>query len=443
VILPLNHILRGHVLDCLATLPDESVHCVVTSPPYWGLRDYGVAGQLGLEREVDCLGWATKQPCGECYICKMIAVFHEVRRVLRRDGTCWVNMGDSYAHNTKSIPPRPDHSGGAILKTRDQKTAQKGGHGQRVPANLKPKDLIGVPWRLALALQADGWWLRDDVIWHKPNPMPSSCTDRCTKAHEYFFLLSKSRRYYFDHVAIQEPAAAVNAHDATGQAPHTGSRPRKQHPTALSFSREVAEPDRPGQAAKQHRKQRTVRPCDDRGGGQGSGAMQYPAYTRNMRSVWTVATYPFPEAHFATFPPALIRPCIQAGTSEWGVCSACGKPWVRETETEEITQTQIAPAGWATYAGSHGAFHKGGREKGEAGRPVTTTTTGWSPSCSCEAGAPVPAVVLDPFMGSGTTALVASGLSRRWVGIELNEEYARMAERRLHEKVGLLAVVNS
>jgi DNA modification methylase len=276
-------ILQGDCRDVLKTLPDESVHCVVTSPPYWGLRDYGVAGQLGLE--------STPQE----YIEKMVAVFREVRRVLRSDGTLWLNMGDSYVANRGNTSAKPGYdnkaaAGHANLANRKHKI---GGDG------LKEKDLVGIPWMLAFALRADGWWLRQDIIWSKPNPMPESVRDRCTKAHEYIFLLAKSERYWYDSVAIQEAASGWNGSTFDGPRdlevrPNTGRKPR-----GGGFSRSYAE------AQPDHGAMSLERPEDDG--------------TRNKRSVWTVTTQPFKEAHFATFPPALIEPCILAGCPAGGV----------------------------------------------------------------------------------------------------------------------------
>ena len=297
---------HGDALAVLRTLPAESVHCVVTSPPYWRLRDYGVAGQYGLEDQVDCLGWATRQPCGQCFVCRLVAVFAEVRRVLRADGTAWVNMGDSYAASALSVHAR-GRAGGPANPARCAP-----------PQGLKPKDLVGQPWRLALALQAGGWFLRSDIIWHKPNPMPSSVKDRPTVAHEYLFLLAKSPRYYWDASAMQEPTAALA----------DGARP--QSPYSVSFARPVAEPSRPGQSASQHRPSRQKVPggWDTKPGAHGSvhcegrSAPQYAdgvSDTRNRRSVWTIPTHPFPEAHYATFPPALVEPCLKAGCPAGGI----------------------------------------------------------------------------------------------------------------------------
>ena len=298
-------ILRGDCLDRLRELPDESVHCCVTSPPYYGLRDYGVAGQIGLEPTLDA------------YLAKMVEVFREVRRVLRSDGTLWLNIGDSYAANRGYQVPDSKHVD--VGNSRGMKAATDG---------FKVKDLMGVPWRLAFALQADGWWLRQDIIWHKPNPMPESVTDRCTKAHEYIFLMAKSERYYYDQAAIME--------EGTGRACGNAG-PGKYEGVALCDTKQ---------------RKHLIKAADE----------------RNKRSVWTVTTQPFKEAHFATFPPALIEPCILAGC-------------------------------------------------------------------------PVGGTVLDPFGGAGTTGLVADRLQRDAILIELNPEYADMAERRIQGDSPLFAEV--
>jgi len=251
--------LQGDTRDILPTLASGSVDCIVTSPPYFGLRDYGMGGQIGLE------------PTPADFVAELVAVFREARRVLKDDGTLWLNLGDSYANDGKW----GGSSGGKHV------TALHGNSGigrGKVTTGLKPKDLIGIPWRVAFALQADGWYLRQDIIWSKPNPMPESVTDRCTKAHEYLFLLSKSPRYFYDADAIKEPAI------------HEGRVVKAS-----------------GATAKNGRK-----------GEFGATAAGFTTHDtlvtdRNRRSVWTVATQPFKEAHFATFPPALIEPCILAG----------------------------------------------------------------------------------------------------------------------------------
>ena len=291
-------ILIGDSIEQLKTLPDQSVHCAVTSPPYFGLRDYGMDGQIGLESTPDE------------FIARLVEVFREVRRVLRSDGTAWVNMGDSYAANRGYQVP-------STLMNGDATNAAQAGAGQGMKAadfGVKPKDLLGIPWMLAFALRADGWWLRQDIIWSKPNPMPESVTDRCTKAHEYIFLLSKSANYYYDNEAIKEPStlstverlSQANLENQAGsdRVPGKTNGTMKavgQRSARDSFKREDSKRAEvmPGQSMGTHRPDRDE--------------SQWDIGKRNKRSVWTVATQPFKEAHFATFPPALIEPCILAG----------------------------------------------------------------------------------------------------------------------------------
>lgn len=270
-------ILTGDCREVLKTLPDASVQCCVTSPPYFGLRDYGVAGQIGLELS----------PAE--YVEEMVAVFREVRRVLRPDGTLWMNLGDSYANDGKW----GGHTGGKHAKALHCSPI---GRNKRY-TGLKPKDLMGMPWEVAFALREDGWFLRRDIIWHKLNPMPESVTDRPTTAHEYLFLLTKSQSYYYDAEAIKEPASE-NTHDRT----------RKDRAAA-------------GQKCEPTPKVNGLRPrklADAGSGVKNNGsfdaAMAVMPATRNKRSVWSVTSDPYPEAHFATYPPALIKPCIMAGS---------------------------------------------------------------------------------------------------------------------------------
>lgn len=271
-------ILLGSCLSLLPTLPDCSVHACVTSPPYWSLRDYGVPGQLGLE--------ATPEE----YVAKLVAVFREVRRVLRDDGTLWLNLGDSYAGSWGNQGRKPDR--GTQRKANGPMMQRFGGYGEldtrrrtgswvNDHPHLKPKDLVGIPWRVAFALQADGWYLRSDVVWAKPNPMPESVRDRPTKSHEYVFLLTKSERYYYDRRAVSEPTVSTH-----------GSGNGYRRAARLSYA--------------------------DGGGPRGSDAPWQPAASRNRRTVWTVPTRPFKGAHFATFPEALVEPCILAGCPEGG-----------------------------------------------------------------------------------------------------------------------------
>jgi DNA modification methylase len=254
-------LLEGDVLKQLKTIPDNTVHCVVTSPPYYGLRDYGgLKQQIGLEETL------------AAFVKKLVNVFREVRRVLRPDGTCWVNMGDSYA--TK---PMTDDS------------------------DFKAKDRMGIPHRLVFALQADGWYWRDEVIWHKPAPMPESAGDRTTKAHEYIFLLTKRPKYFFDNYAIREPVTG-NAHSrGAGVTPKSNANAfgNKNNDSFASAVVDITE-------------------------------------DRNKRSVWTVNTVSYPGAHFAVYPPKLIEPCILAGTSEEGCCADCGAPWKRIVKRDRV-----------------------------------------------------------------------------------------------------------
>ena len=330
----------GDCLDILPTLPAESVHCCVTSPPYWGLRDYGAIGQLGLE--------ATPEE----YVAKLVAVFREVRRVLRDDGTLFLNLGDSYASRGGAEPAQTKWQVDGASNT------QNAGH-SRTPGALKPKDLVGIPWRVAFALQADGWYLRSDIIWHKPNPMPESVRDRPTKSHEYMFLLSKSAKYYYDQEAIAEPATCANQRVTLGK---------------KSF-----------------------------GKGQATGANVSPSgnalvdfydvpLTRNKRSVWTIPTQPYREAHFATYPEALVEPCILAGTSAKGVCPTCGAPWQRVIEkTGHINKREPAhvPNNASTKTDS-------------TGWAPTRATKQWQSTCMCDEIAGHPAVMV-PFESDGNT----------------------------------------
>ncbi|HIE3952405.1 TPA: DNA-methyltransferase [Pseudomonas aeruginosa] len=291
-------------------MPDQSFHCCITSPPYFGLRDYGMASQIGLE-----------QTPAE-FVARLVEVFREVRRVLRDDGTLWVNMGDSYASIAGGYAPEGS-AGKHDIVSRNTRGAVRRGHRRNPAEGLKQKDLMGIPWRLAFALQDDGWYLRQDIIWHKPNPMPESVRDRCTRAHEYVFMLTKAPRYYYDHEAVKEDAVS-------------------EHPSGNGFKRDARE--------SYKNLDGTARGNDEQWTGVGG--------KRNRRSVWTVPTAGFKGAHFATFPPDLIRPCVLAGAPRGGL-------------------------------------------------------------------------VLDPFGGAGTTALVTMQEGRRSVLIELNPEYAAIARNRL------------
>lgn len=324
----IDQILNQDCIQGMQSLPDGCVNTCVTSPPYYGLRDYGHDGQIGLEDTPDA------------YVQKIVEVFREVKRVLRDDGTLWLNIGDSYAaQRGGSHQPAETLAGGKSGKTQEGNIVNRDRFDGYNPTRnasaigLKHKDLVGIPWRVAFALQADGWYLRQDIIWNKPNPMPESVTDRCTKAHEYIFLLSKSPRYYFDSDAIREDAKSY------------------------------ATDKRTGAGNLRYGGKRTI----DKSGKNGQQSFVTINETRNKRSVWTVTTKPFKDAHFATYPEDLIVPCVLAGCPEGGL-------------------------------------------------------------------------VLDPFMGAGTTALVSKKLGRNYVGFELNDEYKKIADKRLNKTLGIFAL---
>jgi DNA modification methylase len=333
-----NKIYCGDALEVLRAFPDESVNCVATSPPYYGLRDYNVSGQIGLEDSP------------EEYIGRLATVFMECWRVLKADGTFWLVIGDSYAGSGRGK--------GDISRKGIQQKASFVGDMFDKPYRLtgyKNKDLMGIPWALAFALRSKGWYLRQDIIWHKNNPMLESVRDRCTKAHEYVFLLTKSAKYYFDHEAMLEPAN----YDGRKKLTHAGSAKYINNGTGIGVQN-ISKGSRSrwpnkirGYVSKEGL---TLLPEQHHGG----NIMPQPA--RNKRSVWTVPTKAFKEAHFATFPPDLIRACI-------------------------------------------------------------------------EAGCPPDGVVLDPFMGAGTTAAVSQELGRNYIGIELNADYVRIAERRVKKRL--------
>ena len=289
-------ILQGDVIERLKDIEDNQIQCVVTSPPYWGLRDYGEDDQLGLEETP------------EEYVENMVKVFREVRRTLKDDGTLWLNLGDSYSSGGRSTTTNQTLRGNNDYGVTRPKPSE----------NIKPKDLIGIPWRVAFALQQDGWYLRQDIIWHKPNPMPESVTDRCTKSHEYIFLLTKSANYYYDAESIKEPAQNWGTRDRSNFRNGTKDKLLIHH---------------------------------------GLKDANFAELGRNKRSVWKINTQPYKEAHFAVFPEKLPELCIKAGS-----------------------------------------------KKGD--------------------------IVLDPFFGSGTTGYVAQRLYRKWLGIELNPEYIKIANKR-------------
>lgn len=375
---PTTTVLYGDAWDLAQGLVPQSIDCIVTSPPYWGLRDYGHPDQFGLE--------ATPQE----YVTKLVGLFARLRPALKDCGTVWLNLGDSYA-NTGGM------TGGTKSKENGKRADRMFNGGYRpLTEGLKPKDLVGIPWRVAFALQDDGWWLRSDIIWSKPNPMPESVTDRPTKSHEHIFLLAKSERYYSDQDAVREPSA-----------PNTTPRPNRCDASAV-----------------------------DAGvyGRVGCNSIRFNGYSvltgRNVRTVWSIPTKPYAAAHFATFSPEIPERCIKAGSSERGVCPVCGKHWERVVEHAD-DGTRISGNSRAMAMG-HSAH--GPTAMMRAGEPRTATTTGWQPTCDHD-DEPIPGTVLDPFAGSGTTLEVARKLGRNSVGFELNEDYRVLIEDRLKQGV--------
>lgn len=439
-------ILQGDALAQLRTLPNDSVHTCVTSPPYWGLRDYGVDGQIGLEDSLD--DW----------VAKMVEVFREVRRVLRHDGTLWLNLGDAYA-GSWGAQSRGDYYDGTLDHPSRRSLSAKqilahpketGTGSLKNTPGLKNKDLMGQPWRVAFALQAVGWYLRSDIVWSKSNPMPESIKDRPTKSHEYVFLLAKSERYFYDLDAIREPykpeSLARRAYIDRGG--HTGDRRGEYQPKHKSEAAADALPR-----------------GTHRGGSEIREGKYYDANPagRNRRSVWEISTKPFPEAHFATFPEALVEPCVMAGTSEGGCCANCGSPRVRRTELGELDREHQMACGADSNGEYHGVSAKHGetaedydrlKKRQQRERKKATgagqnpsevkarilagmrekRTVGWDPTCEC-GGETTPCTVLDPFSGSGTSGVVAIRHRRRYIGIELNPEYAAMSERRIGDEL--------
>ena len=368
----------GDTLAELRQMESESVQMCVTSPPFYRLRDYGIAGQIGLE------------PTLAEYLTALVDVFLEVRRVLRRDGVCFIEMGDSYSGGGHG----PGGKG-------DEHSQRMGSENFRI-TTMGSKQLLGVPWRLAFALQDNGWILRRDIVWHKPNVIPESVKDRPTCSHTFIFLLAKSQRYYFDGEAIKEASTGQN-----GQ--------------AANFARDSKDDLVPGQWATQHRLDRE--PTANNG-------------TRNCRDVWSIPTEPLALGHFAAFPTELARRCILAGTSERGCCPVCGKPWVRIAQAE----TEAPPYRRGNKPETQHAYW-GESDTRTLGMVQVVNTLAWRPQCSHELKSPVPCTVLDPFSGAGTTLMVAHRLGRRAVGIELNPDYCSMSRDRILADAPLLHAI--
>lgn len=507
---------HGDMREVLARMEPESVHCVVTSIPFYGLRDYkgpeevwpsAVGGQPsacehdwgewsewhdereptkhGKTRTTDrhygddsrrfdgnhqkhiagqfcrrCGAWRGQlglEPDPELYVAHIIECFRAVKRVLRKDGVLWFNVGDSYAGSWSGNSMRPEggsqRPGKPGFQPLDERYVARSGV---CGFGTKPKDLMLMPFEVAKALRDDGWWLRSCLPWVKPNPMPDSAKDRPGASIEWWFLLTKSARYFYDHAAVCRQAVAVNEHDFTGQ--------RYEAPGQLpqSGSRKSKKPDnwdtRPGAHGRVHRQ------------GREKGASAEIAYGRNFRNsdlfydslgillsgadgeplALDCATEPYPDAHFATFPTKLIEPLIKAGTSEKGCCPECGAPWVRE-----ISAAKGGDIGQFWH--DHSADAVGGNVKARGGAAWKTyqsaETTGWRPSCKCRGlvdgdpgwgecpkertPQPVPCVVLDPFSGSGTVGLVADRLGRDAILIDNHAAYCEMARQRIADDAGM------
>lgn len=447
--MPKATIYVGDNRQLLKQLPDKSVQTVVTSPPYYGLRDYGTGVWIGGDEScthrretkksdktitghknfTEMLGVGDaiyKDECPRCgavrednqigleatpdaFIEQLCLVFDEIHRVLADDGTIWVNLGDSYAsfRDGKATPDttRGDSDGTLVPKG----SASNRMASSFVNTSIKHKDMIGIPWRFAFAMQARGWYLRQDIIWAKPNPMPESVTDRCTKSHEYVFLMSKKPRYFYDHNAIREPIKDTT----TGQA---GVRRSGDSKTRSKEHWGIP-----------HNPQNVI--------------IQYPEIKgANKRDVWTVATKPYKEAHFATYPTELITPCVMAGTTEHGVCISCGLSWTRITERD--TPPQVDDSELDRFGdGSVGVHRKVGQAYQNWLSENPPMTVGWQKPCICETNDVRPAMVLDPFSGSGTTGEVALAHGRNYIGLELNAEYADLSENRITNAIGMFGEV--
>jgi len=490
-------ILKGDCLETLKKVKTNTVNTCVTSPPYWGLRDYnGEEKQLGME------------DTPEEFVENLVNVFKEVKRVLRDDGTVWLNLGDSYAGNSS----RASNNGRAGYGTEREGVFNKSGQG------LKNKDLVGIPWRVAFALQTDGWYLRQDIIWHKPNPMPESVTDRCTKAHEYIFLLSKSSKYYYDNEAIKEDLAdssvvrlsqqSLFEQEGSDRVPFkTNGKMKavysKSHGKYATKENEAAhrqgihanrgenlvevrnnlpkQKDLVSFLKKTTNAKKLAENTDiplskiehwfrnDKSGFSyptkedwfkvrefihdwskdfneiDTGLSSYELKTdevlvsgkRNKRSVWTVTTKPFKGAHFATFPMDLIAPCVLAGCPE-KICLDCGEPYVREVESVSVKRNELPKDDSRYRPKLYDGNYKDINGKGDAGYNQSKDL-GFKKQCDCETNETKGGTVLDPFGGSSTTGIFASANNRNSIMCELNAEYIEIAKNRINKDLGMFA----
>jgi DNA modification methylase len=374
-------LLEGKSQDVLKKFPDNTFHTVVTSPPYWSLRDYFNDEQLGQESTP------------EEYVKNVVSIMREVKRTLRKDGTVWFNIGDSY--NSSSGFCRATE--GWDRKGRDKGSADKKAIKHK---SIKQKDLIGMPWRVAFALQEDGWYLRCDIVWEKTNPMPDGAKDRPTRGHEYIFLLTKSPSYFYDYYRVledtDEKPGGVQGFGAKDQ---KGTFRMDQNRTFQHYGK------------------------------------------RNKRAVWRQSVSTFQGDHFATYPPKLIEPCIQSGTAERGCCSECGTPWERDFEKVEVQRPAPIDKDALKLGYQEGVdiFFPGDLDLDADTIPNETVTSlelidkGWTKNCECKTDETTSCLVLDPFNGTGTTGEVALKNGQRYVGIELNPEYLKIAKDRLKD----------
>lgn len=499
----LNKILNEDCFFGLDDVPDCIAHTCVTSPPYYGLRDYGITPTVwpeikyklfGFEITIpamsSCLGL---EPSPEAYIGHVVAIFRKVRRVLRNDGTLWLNMGDSYAgyHGNKRNKENPSSDrrdykensrpselkrnsgverstilGGKINQVNGLRAHETVGAGK----DLKPKDMIGIPWMLAFALRSDGWYLRSDIIWHKPNPMPESVHDRPTKSHEYIFLLSKSQKYFYDKVAIMQDLAVSTQKDyrllkENYQPPRVdrGFPDEHQNRSGLlidqrqkfAWGRAIdgsIDDNRKGNGQRIAKtksgnllhKVGSERDCPADNHANVCSSVPWEGLRANKRTVWTVPTIPFDEAHYATFPEQLIIDCIKAGTSVHGCCVECGAPYKR------VTEKKLVPGPQASYNTVSDSRDRSADENDQGSNRVKdghmpgwvedVKTLGWQRTCKCAAEEIKPCIVLDPFAGAGTTPLVAQSHGRNWIAFELKKENIEISNRRLIKNFGLFAI---
>jgi DNA modification methylase len=423
----INIIIQGNALDNLKNLPDNCIDTCVTSPPYWGLRDYGTDAVTWPEISYTIFGlniyvpsWTGHlglEPNPEMFVSHIVLIFREVKRVLKPSATLWLNFGDSYSAASKN---RSLEQALAKSTLEGRKNVNILNQINKITSNLKPKDLVGIPWMVAFALRDDGWYLRQDIIWNKKNHMPESVSDRCTKSHEYLFLLSKSLNYYFDQFAIRE-TASNNTHARQSRAKN-------------------------GQKSNPDDKKNGIRPPKAIGIPAGiiknnesfNLSLSELVNYKNKRSVWTVGSEAFPEAHFATYPKLLITDCIKAGSSEYGCCSVCGKPYERILKPSEDYEKYLGK-GFTNHNKQLDSVNNYQEQLRGNPRPKICAdyeTEGWKKPCKCNSEI-IPTIIMDPFSGAGTTAIVSRILNRNFIAFELKPEYIDMSNRRMIKELGL------